>query len=361
MALLKQLTASLIAALMVLGTAARAAEPGIDFSGVQADLAGEPTQILVLGSPHLSGMKDEIPRADLSLLLDRLEAFAPDVIAVEAPTGEACLLLRALAKQYEGVAERYCADPAPALESLGLSEWEAVAALHTAWAEYTPEMTPPERRAFAALLYAAGEPYTATLQWSLLPPEERTAADGVSEALRDNLTKRMDRANERMSIAAEIARRVGVAQLHSMDDRLADDVLRRSRPELGPVIQSIWEKGREKARPRNEDLAQMLGSPEGVLAYYRAMNSPAYQRLTIDSDFGLAASTPDEDAVARDYLAWWQARGLRMAADVIEAAGNKPGARVLVVVGASHKAYFDAYLDQMHDVALVSVDEVLHD
>jgi len=34
---------------------------------------------------------------------------------------------------------------------------------------------------------------------------------------------------------------------------------------------------------------------------------------------------------------------------------------VLVIVGSSHKAYFDAYLDQMHDWELIGVDAVLHD
>ena len=38
-----------------------------------------------------------------------------------------------------------------------------------------------------------------------------------------------------------------------------------------------------------------------------------------------------------------------------------PGAKMLVIVGASHKAYFDAYLDQMQDWELVSVDAVLAD
>ena len=63
--------------------------------------------------------------------------------------------------------------------------------------------------------------------------------------------------------------------------------------------------------------------------------------------------------MARQYLASWQVRGLRMAANVVEAAANQPGARVVVIVGASHKAYLDAYLDMLHDVELVSVDEVL--
>ena len=98
-----------------------------------------------------------------------------------------------------------------------------------------------------------------------------------------------------------------------------------------------------------------------MLAGYRFINAPAYQQATINADFGLAAATPDNDAVARQYVSWWQTRGLRMAANVVEAAGNEPGARMLVIVGSSHKAYFDAYLDQMHDWELIGVDAVLHD
>jgi len=48
-----------------------------------------------------------------------------------------------------------------------------------------------------------------------------------------------------------------------------------------------------------------------------------------------------------------------MAANIVEAAGNRPDAKVLVIVGASHKPYFEAYLDQMHHIELVDVDEVL--
>ncbi len=37
----------------------------------------------------------------------------------------------------------------------------------------------------------------------------------------------------------------------------------------------------------------------------------------------------------------------------------RPGMRVLVVVGASHKAYLEAYLNQMHDVRIVGTDAIL--
>ena len=61
----------------------------------------------------------------------------------------------------------------------------------------------------------------------------------------------------------------------------------------------------------------------------------------------------------RRYLAWYQVRNLRMVANVMAAAAEAPGGRVLNIVGASHKPYFDAYLDQMHDVRLGDAEAVL--
>lgn len=146
-----------------------------------------------------------------------------------------------------------------------------------------------------------------------------------------------------------------------MDDHTADFVLARAPETLWPTIQAMWGRAGEDAKAMQARQMEFLGSPEGVLAGYRFMNSPEAQRITIDVDFGAAARNPENDAVTRQYLAWWQTRGLRMAANVVEAAGNQPGAKVLVVVGASHKSYFDAYLDQMQDYEIVDVHAVLTD
>jgi hypothetical protein len=48
-----------------------------------------------------------------------------------------------------------------------------------------------------------------------------------------------------------------------------------------------------------------------------------------------------------------------MVANVRAAFAQRPGARVLDIVGVSHKAYYDAYLDMMHDVKLVDAEAVL--
>lgn len=86
-----------------------------------------------------------------------------------------------------------------------------------------------------------------------------------------------------------------------------------------------------------------LGTPDGLMALYRHLNDRSLAKLNYDSDFGAALET----------------RNLRMASNIREAIGNQPGSRTLVIVGASHKQYLEAYLHQMHDVHIVSSDLVL--
>ena len=158
-------------------------------------------------------------------------------------------------------------------------------------------------------------------------------------------------------IAAVLASRLGHDQVFPMDDHTADRIIERAKSNpYDELSAEVWGKGPPEARAFYEEGMAKFGSPAGVVAAYQHLNSARAQELTITGDFGAAAA---HSLVTREYVAWWQARGLRMAANVVEAAGNRPGAKVLVLVGASHKAYFDAYLDQMHDIELVDVDAVL--
>ena len=102
-----------------------------------------------------------------------------------------------------------------------------------------------------------------------------------------------------------------------------------------------------------------LSSAEGVLAMYRADNAPGQAALIYNSDFGAAMNEPSAQRYGRKYLGYWETRNLRMAANIRDVMGMRPGERMLVIVGASHKAYLDAYLHQMHDVRVVDAAAVL--
>ncbi len=106
-------------------------------------------------------------------------------------------------------------------------------------------------------------------------------------------------------------------------------------------------------------LLSRIASRDGVLDVYRAYNAPDQAKLIFESDFGAALTEPSPQMYGRNYVAGWETRNLRMAANIREAMANAPGKRTLVIVGASHKYYLQAYLDQMHDIRLADAEAIL--
>ena len=109
----------------------------------------------------------------------------------------------------------------------------------------------------------------------------------------------------------------------------------------------------------DQPLFENLAQADGLLNIYRAYNTPETQMLAYRSDFGATHVEPSPEAFGRRYLGYWETRNLRMVANIRDVLGRYPGTRMLTIVGASHKGYYEAYLNQMHDVRLVSSDAVL--
>ena len=59
------------------------------------------------------------------------------------------------------------------------------------------------------------------------------------------------------------------------------------------------------------------------------------------------------------WVAGWEIRNLRMVANIRETFREQPGARVLSIVGVSHKPWFDGWLRQLQGVDVVDVGPVL--
>jgi hypothetical protein len=160
-------------------------------------------------------------------------------------------------------------------------------------------------------------------------------------------------------IAAPLAAALGLERVIGMDDHTSDAPDTDPKA-YGEAIAKAWDNPATARRKQmDKDFAPRLGDPEGVMALYRALNDPSQARLVYASDFGAALEEPSPQQFGRGYLGSWETRNLRMASNIREAVGNLPGTRTLVIVGASHKWYLEAYLNQMHDVRIVSSDQVL--
>lgn len=347
------------------GTAAQAQDDRPGFRPETLKLpAGRPAnEVLVLGSTHLSGLPKSFDPATLAPLLDRLAAWKPTAIATEDLSGLQCDAMRRYTVRYAETIKSYCYDPAPAASATGLDVPAATAEAERLLASWPEAPSAARRRRLSAVFLAAGERGSALVQWLRLPEAERRAGDGMNDELVTYMTAYKDRRNETAMIGSALAARLGLERLWSVDDHTAD-----TPDPVDPAVAKAWEAAittawdnpaTRRRRAEGERLEAGLAQPGGVLALYRAVNAPDQARLIYESDFGAALAEPSAQQFGRNYVGYWETRNLRMVANIRDVLGQYPGTRMLAIVGASHKPYYEAYLNQMHDVRVVDAAAVL--
>jgi hypothetical protein len=356
---LKHCFAVVAAALCLNIAAAQAQTPAFDPREWKGQHAGPPTLILNLGSTHLGQMKTPVTAEMMAPLLDKLAAFKPDIITHEGISGEQCQQLRTYKARYPDMWSTYCWGTDDAEMATGLSIAEAMAKIETVLAAWPSKPEASDRRALAALFLAAGDRPSAQVQWLQLSLAERKEGDGINSAMLKILARAGARQNETYEIVVALAARLGHNRVYAVDDHLADSIQGKAGPELQSFLQGLWGDAKSAIADEFGRQQAALKTGQDVLAFYRYTNRPDVQREFVTIDYKAAMNRASPQNHGRVYSAWWETRNLRMVANIREAIGNRPGARVLNVVGASHKPYYDAYLDMMADVALADVDAVL--
>ncbi|AWH25648.1 DUF5694 domain-containing protein [Stenotrophomonas sp. YAU14D1_LEIMI4_1] len=323
--------------------------------------AGRVNEVLVLGSPHLSGLPEAFKPAQLEPLLGRLQAWQPTAIAVENVSGLQCDFMRRNPTRYADSVKSYCVDTAPAQAATGMDVPTANAEMERLLADWPKAPTPAQRRHLAAVFLAAGERGSAIVQWLRLPTAERRAGDSLTAELVEFLDARAARKDEVSLVAAELAARLGLERLWSVDDHTADAPTPQAlQKDYAKAIRAAWNTSAGATRRAAYDrLYADVAAPDGLMAIYRNDNDPATAKLVYDSDFGATLVEPSPQGFGRNYLGYWETRNLRMVANIRDVLGQYPGTRMLAIVGASHKWYYEAYLDQMHDVQLVDTAPLL--
>jgi hypothetical protein len=349
-----------VVAMAGLAAMAQATGSGFDPRALKGDVPGQPNEVMVLGTAHLSGWPDDFDPVQLAPLIDRLAAWKPREIAVESLSGLQCDMLRRYPLRYADSVDSYCWNTAPAQAATGLDVPAATAEAEKLLAAWPASPAASQRRHLAALFLAAGEQDSALVQWLRLSPGERRAGDGLDAVLAARLETLRTRRNETTLIAAPLAARLGLERVVPMDDHTADAPVSDEKA-YDAAIMAAWDNPASARRKADgKALVAALASPGGVLAAYRSYNAPDQAQLIYKSDFGAAISEPSKQQFGRGYVAYWETRNLRMAANIRDAIGRLPGGgRTLVIVGASHKFYLQAYLDMMQDIRIADTQAVL--
>ena len=339
----------------VLLAAPLAAQAQLDLTTLDRDMTGPRAQVLVLGTVHLSSMPASFDQAALDGLLDKLAAWRPQIITIETESGEECDMAARHPAKYGA---DYCASTEAARAATGLDVPAALHAVDQTLKAWPAQPSAAQRRRLAATFLAANDPASGYVQWLQLPEAERHAGDGLDARLVEMLGKIAKRNNENYQIAARLAARLHLQRVHAVDNHTGDRI---DVPDIKAYVHSIeaaWATGRAALERRQQSEDALAKAPD-LLPLYRAINAPESLRALAEVNVSVSLKARSPEAYPQMFVVGWEIRNLRMVANVRETFRERPGARVLSVVGASHKPWFDGWLGQLQGVEVADVASVL--
>ena len=332
-----------------------AAQAQADLTALDRGMAGPRAQVLVLGTIHLRTLPAGFNPAALDGLLDRLAAFKPEIITIETENGEECDLAARHPARYGA---DYCASTAAAQAATGLDAPAAMMEADKLLKTWPAQPTPAQRRRLAALFLASYDRASAYVQWLQLPARERRAGDRLDAALLKQLEQLGQRKDESYQIAARLAARLGLARVHAVDNHTGDRIDVPDIKAFVRAIEAAWAAGGAEMRA-HEKQDDVLAQASDLLPLYRVLNQPDRLRARAEGNVNASMRAVSKEGYPQIWVAGWEIRNLRMVANVRETFRERPGARVLAVVGATHKPWFDSWLGQLQGVDIVDVGAVL--
>ena len=342
-------------ALALCAAAPLAAQAQGHLSTLDRGMAGPRAQVLVLGTIHLSALPPAFNPAALDGVIDKLAAFKPDIITIEAESGEECDLAARHAAKYGA---DYCPSAEAAKAATGLDIPAAIAEVDKTLKAWPAQATPAQRRRLAALFLAAQDRASAYVQWLQLPASERRPADSLDAALVGQLEKIAKRNNENYLIAARLAARLGLQRVHAVDNHTGDRIDVADMDAFGKAIGAAWAEGGGALKERDTRQKALAQAPD-LLPLYRYLNEPEGLEVYAEANVGPAMRARTPQRYPQIWVGGWEIRNLRMVANVRETFRERPGARVVSIVGVSHKPWFDGWLGQLQGVDIVDAQAVL--
>lgn len=332
-----------------------AAQAQVDLTSLDRDMVGPRAQILVLGTVHLNSMPADFNPASLDGVLNRLAAFKPDIITIEALSGEECDLA---ARHAAGYGPDYCPPTDAAKAATGLDVPAAIAEVVRTLKAWPAQPTSAQRRRLAALFLAAGDRASAYVQWLQLPEAERRAGDSLNAALVEMLRKVATRNDETYQLGARLAARLDLQRVHAVDNHTGDNIDIPDIKAFGRAIEAAWAAGGAELKER-EKQEKTLSQAHDLLPLYRYVNDPEGLRVSAEVNVRASMRANSPDGYPQMFVAGWEIRNLRMVANIRETFRERPGARVLSIVGAAHKPWFDGWLGQLQGVDIVDAELIL--
>jgi len=320
---------------------------------------------MILGTPHLQSLGDHFKPSLLDNLLDVLERFKPDLIGVESIPP---FLLEDMERRKDKFADVINQFAKLRIEyghkmqqRLNISRQKAENIANSLFHTIKEEPERFDKRGeLVQYLLASYDDVSALLQWSYLPEAFRSRYKDIPDNIHDYINDQLESSNEIISIGISLAKRLQLEQIEHVDDHHDKDIFQKIAPELMAGLQNNPEYlsvQKDSFYINSNQRLQDAVSKGDLLPYYIYMNSSEYCAKDMELQWNVWFLTKLKSGLDRSRMALWEVRNLNIASHIRCATVLRPGKRMLVIIGAGHKPFLEAYLNQMTDIKLVQLSD----
>ena len=326
----------------------------------------QPAEVLVLATPHLDQLEGVTP-AHVDSLVAGLSRYAPQAVVLESLPSHTIEAMQQQPDLHPEALDSFVGARFLefAKESQRLLALDAAGARKALVNECSRDLASTAQASTRCIHLAAAawdKPWADYLTWQHARRWPSAKPDGP---LGERIARLGKSTNENQLIGARLASEARLPRVYGMDDHPGEDL-------YGPVFEALIPAiGKSKAYEAFKAHARVIKEADertrravasgNLLPLYRWMNSPEYGGWVLDEEWRLFVDRDLPRGPGQARIALWDVRNLAMVSNIMRVVSRHPGQRVLVVVGASHKPFFDDYLERSIGVRVRQLDEFVQE
>jgi hypothetical protein len=313
------------------------------------------TKILILGTPHLSGMQN-MNSIYLNKVLDSLTIYKFEAIGIENMSAELLFDINSRPSKFWQELYTYYSNQIKIgkkfNQSLNVS-YESASSLLDSLSK-KGNINDVERIQLINASLCSYNIWSSVLNYKYLNNKsvvDTTITNSISKYEKSN--------NEINLVGVNLAKRLNLNKLEYIDSQQDETILNSKFPEF----YSDYDKAAERIKELQskvtiykeiEQLTKECLEKKDFFPLYKFLNSKKYMLEDFDGQWNFWLKTNFKSKTDRSRYSLWEMRNLQITANIIRLASKYPEGIILIIIGASHKSFIEKYLKQMPDIELLA-------
>lgn len=324
--------------------------------------AQEKTQILILGTQHLSQVKNFNTNL-LNTLITDLENYHFDAVCIENMPAQLLYDIQSRNDSaYAELIERWGKERLDLAKStqqyLKIGFLEAQTKANEIFSGNT--LNQGSRKMLIKYLLASCDLASAVLQYQYLMKIKGENTSSFDSKTINKLEYLSNSPNEIYSLAVRLAQKTGLQKIEYIDDFQDEAMLLK----YFPVFISDYKNNMElfknvSSHPvflKMDSLLNLGVQNNNLLPLYLFLNSKEFQQQDFEAQWKIWLNTKFPSGSDKARYALWEMRNLKISANIMKTAAFYPGKKILVIIGASHKLFLEKYLQQAPNIRLLEFE-----